>query len=93
MAWGRPLSCPYCIDVPHARAGLTLRVLLWVSVLLLPLVGGCWTLALLSVGDEPPALRLAFPPLCCLTGLYVFLGYCILNKRVRHARPTAGSYG
>ncbi|CAN8002126.1 unnamed protein product, partial [Ixodes hexagonus] len=60
-----------------------LRVLLWVSVLLLPLVGGCWTLALLSVGDEPPVLRLALPPLCFLTGLYVFLGYCILNRRVR----------
>ncbi|XP_037498235.1 protocadherin-like wing polarity protein stan isoform X1 [Rhipicephalus sanguineus] len=60
-----------------------LRVLLWVSVLLLPLVGSCWTLALLSVSDEPPELRLAFPTVCLITGIYIFLGYCILNRRVR----------
>ncbi|KAH8029884.1 hypothetical protein HPB51_005091 [Rhipicephalus microplus] len=60
-----------------------LRVLLWVSVLLLPLVGSCWTLALLSVSDEPPELRLAFPAVCLITGIYIFLGYCILNRRVR----------
>lgn len=60
-----------------------LRVLLWVSVLLLPLVGSCWTLALLSVSDEPPVLRFAFPTMCLVTGIYIFLGYCILNRRVR----------
>lgn len=60
-----------------------LRALLWVGVLLLPLVGSCWTLAVLSASDEPPTVRLAFPVVAAVTGLYVFLGYCILNRRVR----------
>ncbi|XP_064483474.1 protocadherin-like wing polarity protein stan [Ornithodoros turicata] len=60
-----------------------LRVLLWVGMLLLPLVGSCWTLALLSVSEEPPTLRHAFPIIAAITGVFVFLGYCVLNQRVR----------
>ncbi|XP_054168820.1 protocadherin-like wing polarity protein stan [Oppia nitens] len=61
-----------------------LRTLLWLSIILLPLLGSVWILALLSVNDSLDELHYGYSMMSLLTSLYVFIGYCVINYRVRH---------
>ena len=59
------------------------RTLLWLAVALLPLMGSVWVLAVLSVSEEMEALNYLLAAFSLLLGLYILLGYCLLNRRVR----------
>ncbi|KAG1669234.1 Protocadherin-like wing polarity protein stan [Nymphon striatum] len=59
-----------------------LRTLLWLGIGLLPLLGATWTLMLLSVNEMNPLLSFFVSGFCLLQAIYIFLGYCILNKKV-----------
>ncbi|RWS15474.1 hypothetical protein B4U79_12965 [Dinothrombium tinctorium] len=61
-----------------------LRTLLWLSIILLPLLGCTWILALLSASDPLEELQYGFAVMCLASSMYVFVGYCIINRRVRH---------
>jgi hypothetical protein len=61
-----------------------LRTLLWLSIILLPLLGSVWILALLSVNDSLEELHFGFSFMTLLSSIYIFIGYCLINHRVRH---------
>lgn len=61
-----------------------LKTLLWLSIILLPLVGSVWILALLSVNDSLEELYYGFSLMSLITSIYIFVGYCLINHRVRH---------
>jgi len=61
-----------------------LKTLLWLSVILLPILGSTWVFALLSSNDTYEEINYAFITLCIVSSFYVFIGYCIVNRRVRH---------
>ncbi|KAG8196303.1 hypothetical protein JTE90_013791 [Oedothorax gibbosus] len=60
-----------------------LRTVLWLGVILLPLLGATWVLAILSVNESLEVLHFIFSIFSCVTGIYIFVGYCIINKKVR----------
>ncbi|CAG2161702.1 unnamed protein product [Oppiella nova] len=61
-----------------------LRTLLWLSIILLPLLGSVWILALLSVNDSLEELHYGFSLMSLISSVYIFVGYCLINHRVRH---------
>ena len=61
-----------------------LKTLLWLSIILLPLLGSVWILALLSVNDSLEELHYGFSLMSLITSIYIFVGYCLINHRVRH---------
>lgn len=61
-----------------------LRVLLWLSIVLLPLLAALWILALLAVNDALDELHYAYSVTSLLCALYVFIGHCLVNRRVRY---------
>uniref|UniRef100_T1IKX4 Cadherin EGF LAG seven-pass G-type receptor 1 n=1 Tax=Strigamia maritima TaxID=126957 RepID=T1IKX4_STRMM len=61
----------------------SLRVLLWLGIALLPLMGAAWILAMLAVNENVDLLYYFFEIFSLLQGLYVFLGYCVFNEKVR----------
>ncbi|XP_076313585.1 protocadherin-like wing polarity protein stan isoform X2 [Tachypleus tridentatus] len=60
-----------------------LRTLLWLGIMLLPVLGGTWVLALLSVNESLEVLHYVFSLFCLLEGVYIFVGYCFINRKVR----------
>ncbi|XP_035231471.1 protocadherin-like wing polarity protein stan isoform X2 [Stegodyphus dumicola] len=60
-----------------------LRTVLWLGIILLPLLGATWVLAILSVNESLEVLHYIFSIFSCITGIYIFVGYCIINKKVR----------
>ncbi|XP_042896981.1 protocadherin-like wing polarity protein stan isoform X2 [Parasteatoda tepidariorum] len=60
-----------------------LRTVLWLGIVLLPLLGATWVLAILSVNESLEVLHYIFSIFSCVTGIYIFVGYCIINKKVR----------
>ncbi|GFV09493.1 protocadherin-like wing polarity protein stan [Trichonephila clavipes] len=60
-----------------------LRTVLWLGIVLLPLLGATWVLAILSVNESLEVLHFIFSLFSCITGVYIFVGYCIINKKVR----------
>lgn len=61
-----------------------LRTMLWLSIVLLPLLAALWILGLLSINDAIDELHYAYSLTTLLSSLYVFIGYCLVNRRVRH---------
>ncbi|CAG2102625.1 unnamed protein product [Medioppia subpectinata] len=61
-----------------------LKTLLWLSIILLPLLGSVWILALLSVNDTLEELHYGFSLMSLISSIYIFVGYCLINHRVRH---------
>lgn len=59
------------------------RTLLWFGIGLLPILGATWTVMLLSVNEMNPMLSYFVPLFCLVQAVYIFLGYCIFNKKVR----------
>uniref|UniRef100_T1K1W7 Uncharacterized protein n=1 Tax=Tetranychus urticae TaxID=32264 RepID=T1K1W7_TETUR len=60
-----------------------LRTLLWLSIILLPVLGSTWILALLASNDTLEEFNLGFVILCIISSFYIFIGYCLVNRRVR----------
>jgi hypothetical protein len=60
-----------------------LKTLLCLNVLLLPLMLSNWGLALLTVNDFLEGVYAAYYILAVITSIVVFVGYCIINRRVR----------
>ena len=61
-----------------------LKTLLWLSIILLPLLASVWILALLSVNDSLEELHFGFSLMSLISSVYIFVGYCLINHRVRH---------
>ena len=61
-----------------------LRTMLWLSIILLPLLATLWILALLAVNDAIDELHYAYSFMALLSSLYIFISYCLVNRRVRH---------
>ncbi|GFW16189.1 protocadherin-like wing polarity protein stan [Trichonephila clavipes] len=59
------------------------RTLLWLAVILLPIQGSTWVLAILSVNETHAILHYAFSFFCLLEGIYIFVGYCVINKKIQ----------
>ena len=57
--------------------------MLWLSIILLPLFAALWILALLAVNDAIEELHYAYSFLTFASSLYIFVGYCLVNRRVR----------
>lgn len=60
-----------------------LKTLLLLNILLLPLLVCNWGLALLTVNDFLDGVYAAYYIIAVVTALVVFVGYCIINRRVR----------
>lgn len=60
-----------------------LRTLLWLSIILVPLLVALWILALLSINDTIDELHYAYSLTTFISALYIFLAYCLSNRRVR----------
>ncbi|XP_063598702.1 protocadherin-like wing polarity protein stan [Penaeus indicus] len=67
----------------HIEGFGNLRTLLWLGILFLPLLGATWVLAVLSVSEDLEILHYFFSVFSLLTALFVLVGYCLLNSRVR----------
>jgi len=50
---------------------------------LLPIVGTVWALCLLGANERSAVWQYAISASVTLLGLYIALGYCILNQRVK----------
>lgn len=61
-----------------------LRTMLWLSIILLPIFTALWVIALLAVNDAIDELHYAYSCLALASSLYIFVGYCLVNRRVRH---------
>lgn len=61
-----------------------LKVLLWLSIVLMPILGFNWILALIASNETSEELSYGYIILSTFSALYVFIGYCLVNKRVRH---------
>ncbi|CAL4108899.1 unnamed protein product [Meganyctiphanes norvegica] len=67
----------------HVEGFGNLRTLLWLGILFLPLLGATWVLAVLSVSEDLAILHYFFSVFSLLTSLFIMVGYCLLNGRVR----------
>ncbi|KAG7177210.1 Cadherin EGF LAG seven-pass G-type receptor 3-like [Homarus americanus] len=85
-------SCGY--GLPAIIVGLSVGVradqygnyfltLLWLGILFLPLLGATWVLAVLSVSEDLEILHYFFSVFSLLTAVFILVGYCLLNSRVR----------
>ncbi|KAG8198292.1 hypothetical protein JTE90_021546 [Oedothorax gibbosus] len=61
----------------------TLKTLLWLAIILLPIQGSTWVLAILSVNETHTILQYAFSIFCLIEGIYIFVGYCVINRKVQ----------
>lgn len=78
--WGRAPSCNW----PPPRRVLTITAIAQLFVL------GCtWVFGLLLFDPESWVLSYIFSILNCLQGFFLFVLYCLLNKKVGH-RPGCG---
>lgn len=62
---------------------MSYRTLLWLGILFLPLLGATWVLAVLSVSENLEILHYFFSVFSLLTAVFILVGYCLLNSRVR----------
>ena len=60
-----------------------LRTLLWLSIVLVPLLVALWILALLSINDTIDELHHGYSLMTLICALYIFIAYCLANRRVR----------
>ncbi|OTF70134.1 protocadherin-like protein wing polarity protein stan-like protein, partial [Euroglyphus maynei] len=60
-----------------------LRTLLWLSIVLVPLLVALWMLALLSINDTIDELHYGYSFMTLICALYIFIAYCLANRRVR----------
>ncbi|XP_042898874.1 protocadherin-like wing polarity protein stan isoform X2 [Parasteatoda tepidariorum] len=71
----------------HCKDSITdfgnLKTLLWLAIMLLPIQGSTWVLAILSVNETHAILQYAFAFFCLLEGIYIFIGYCVINRKVQ----------
>ncbi|XP_064085068.1 protocadherin-like wing polarity protein stan isoform X1 [Macrobrachium nipponense] len=67
----------------HIEGFGNLRTLLWLGILFLPLLGATWVLAVLSVSEDLEILHYFFSVFSLLTAVFILVGYCLLNTRVR----------
>ncbi|XP_069162090.1 protocadherin-like wing polarity protein stan isoform X3 [Procambarus clarkii] len=67
----------------HVEGFGNLRTLLWLGILFLPLLGATWVLAVLSVSEDLEILHYFFSVFSLLTAVFILVGYCLLNSRVR----------
>ena len=61
-----------------------MRTLLWLSIVLLPALGCQWILAMLAANETLEELHYAFYFVSFISALYIFIGYCVINRRVRY---------
>lgn len=83
----------FCILVMCIRAAFTLkehimgfgnlRMLLWLSVASLPLLGSTWTLAVLNASENSPRLSYLLSISVVSHAAFSLIGYCFINERVR----------
>lgn len=73
----------YLVILFHCCLSPDRRTLLWLGILFLPLLGATWVLAVLSVSEDLEILHYFFSVFSLLTALFVLVGYCLLNSRVR----------
>jgi hypothetical protein len=57
--------------------------MIWLGLALLPLTSTVWVLATLSASDPSDVLFYALSLCSTLESIYIMLGYCLLNARVR----------
>ncbi|ODM96856.1 Protocadherin-like wing polarity protein stan [Orchesella cincta] len=62
-----------------------MRTLLWMDLTLLPICGMCWALCLLGANERNPVWQYAIAIAVSVLGLYIALGYCVLNQRVKES--------
>lgn len=62
---------------------LIFRTLLWMDLTLLPICGMVWTLCLLGANERSSFWQYSISGSVLLLSLYIALGYCILNQRVK----------
>ncbi|XP_035705378.1 protocadherin-like wing polarity protein stan isoform X3 [Folsomia candida] len=60
-----------------------MRTLLWMDLTLLPICGMVWALCLLGANERSAVWQFAIAVAVAILSIYVALGYCILNKRVK----------
>lgn len=69
----------------HIEGYGNLRTLIWLGLALLPVTAAVWVLAVLSASDTSEILFYAFSLCSVLESIFIMLGYCLLNRRVRMA--------
>ncbi|CAL8121926.1 unnamed protein product [Orchesella dallaii] len=62
-----------------------MRTLLWMDLTLLPICGMVWALCLLGANERNPVWQYAIAIAVSVLGLYIALGYCVLNQRVKES--------
>ena len=67
----------------HIEGYGNLRTLIWLGLALLPVTTAVWVLAVLSASDASEILFYAFSLCSVLESIFIMLGYCLLNRRVR----------
>lgn len=67
----------------HIEGYGNLRTLVWLGLALLPVTVTVWVLAILSASDTSDVLFYAFSLCSVLESIFILLGYCLLNRRVR----------
>ena len=60
------------------------RTLIWLGLALLPVTSAVWVLAVLSASNTSEILFYAFSLCSVLESIFILLGYCLLNRRVRN---------
>jgi cadherin EGF LAG seven-pass G-type receptor 1 len=67
----------------HIEGYGNLRTLIWLGLALLPVTATVWVLAVMSASDTSEILFYAFSLCSVLESIFIMLGYCLLNRRVR----------
>ena len=67
----------------HIEGYGNLRTLIWLGLALLPVTTAVWVLAVLSASGASEILFYAFSLCSVLESIFIMLGYCLLNRRVR----------
>lgn len=67
----------------HIEGYGNLRTLVWLGLALLPVTVTVWVLSVLSSSDTSEVLFYAFSLCSVLESIFILLGYCLLNRRVR----------
>ena len=60
------------------------RTLIWLGLALLPVTSAVWVLSVLAASNTSEILFYAFSLCSVLESIFILLGYCLLNRRVRN---------
>ena len=74
----------------HIEGYGSLRTLIWLALALLPVTATVWVLAVLSASDTSEILFYAYSLCSVLQAVFILLGYCLLNRRVRRGLMRLG---